>query len=98
MFPPCHWLFELSPKQNSSAYDDRNESSSSAPEVTLENLVLAVDTAWLLVGAAMVFMMQTGFAMLEVGSVSIKNSKNILIKVLIGSSSSIIIFARKFLV
>eukprot|EP00903_Cladosiphon_okamuranus_P006451 g6311.t1 len=40
----------------------------------------AVDTAWILIGAVMVFFMQAGFAMLEVGSVSIKNTKNILVK------------------
>jgi len=39
-----------------------------------------LDTEWLLIGAILVFFMQTGFAMLEVGSVSVKNTKNILIK------------------
>ncbi|CAN0085679.1 unnamed protein product, partial [Discosporangium mesarthrocarpum] len=39
-----------------------------------------LDTLWLMIGAILVFFMQTGFAMLEVGSVSIKNTKNILIK------------------
>ncbi|CAM9777356.1 unnamed protein product [Ectocarpus fasciculatus] len=39
-----------------------------------------MDIFWLMFGAILVFFMQTGFAMLEVGSVSIKNTKNILIK------------------
>jgi len=39
-----------------------------------------MDTMWLMIGAILVFFMQTGFAMLEVGSVHIKNTKNILIK------------------
>lgn len=39
-----------------------------------------LDTQWLMIGAILVFFMQTGFAMLEVGSVSVKNTKNILIK------------------
>ncbi|CAM9690808.1 unnamed protein product [Discosporangium mesarthrocarpum] len=39
-----------------------------------------MDTLWLMIGAILVFFMQTGFAMLEVGSVSVKNTKNILIK------------------
>ena len=39
-----------------------------------------VDTFWLLFGTCMVFFMQAGFAMLEVGSVQVKNTKNILIK------------------
>lgn len=39
-----------------------------------------LDTQWLMIGAILVFFMQTGFAMLEVGSVSVKNTKNILVK------------------
>ncbi|CAM9899140.1 unnamed protein product [Ectocarpus sp. 12 AP-2014] len=49
-------------------------------EISATDVAMAVDTAWVLLGAAMVFFMQAGFAMLEVGSVSIKNTKNILIK------------------
>ena len=33
------------------------------------------------IGAVLVFLMQTGFAMLEVGSVNAKNTRNILLKV-----------------
>lgn len=39
-----------------------------------------MNTFWLLVGAAFVFVMQVGFAFLEVGCVQVKNQKNILIK------------------
>lgn len=39
-----------------------------------------VNSFWVLFGAILVFFMQTGFAMLEVGSVQAKNTKNILIK------------------
>jgi Amt family ammonium transporter len=35
---------------------------------------------WLIFGAVLVFLMQSGFALLEVGSVSAKNTKNILVK------------------
>ncbi|CAM9513727.1 unnamed protein product, partial [Discosporangium mesarthrocarpum] len=49
-------------------------------EITITAISNAVDTAWVLISAVMVFHMQAGFAMLEVGSVSIKNTKNILIK------------------
>jgi ammonium transporter, Amt family len=35
---------------------------------------------WLMFGAILVFFMQSGFTMLEVGSVQHKNAKNILIK------------------
>mmetsp|Transcript_4171 Transcript_4171/g.13191 ORF Transcript_4171/g.13191 Transcript_4171/m.13191 type:complete len:706 (+) Transcript_4171:117-2234(+) len=38
------------------------------------------DAFWLLFGMVLVFFMQAGFAMLEVGSVQLKNTKNILIK------------------
>ena len=50
----------------------------------LMNAIVSTDTAidhqWLLVSAAMIFLMQTGFAMVECGSVRAKNSRNILIK------------------
>ncbi|CAM9435583.1 unnamed protein product [Choristocarpus tenellus] len=48
--------------------------------LTVEDIQTDLDTLWLMIGAILVFFMQTGFAMLEVGSVSIKNTKNILIK------------------
>ena len=41
----------------------------------------ADNTYWLLWGGALVFSMQCGFCMLEVGTVRIKNTKNILVKV-----------------
>ncbi|GMI28298.1 hypothetical protein TeGR_g12923 [Tetraparma gracilis] len=41
---------------------------------------------WLMFGAILVFFMQTGFAMLEVGMVNVKNTKNILIKNLFDAS------------
>jgi ammonia channel protein AmtB len=37
---------------------------------------------WLLFGALLVFFMQAGFALLEAGSVRVKNTKSILLKVL----------------
>ncbi|KAL5246906.1 hypothetical protein ACHWQZ_G018946 [Mnemiopsis leidyi] len=40
----------------------------------------SVDTFYLIVCAGMVFLMQAGFALVEVGSVRMKNTKNILIK------------------
>jgi len=39
-----------------------------------------LDSMWLLFGAIIVFFMQTGFAMLEVGTISQKNTSNILLK------------------
>ena len=40
----------------------------------------SMDTMWLLLCAALVFFMQAGFALVEVGSVSLKNTRNILVK------------------
>ncbi|CAM9892924.1 unnamed protein product, partial [Discosporangium mesarthrocarpum] len=51
--------------------------TTSASPVTTAGIQADLDTLWLMIGAILVFFMQTGFAMLEVGSVSIKNTKNI---------------------
>lgn len=52
-----------------------------------------LDTIWLCIGAILVFFMQTGFAMLEVGTVNKKNTSNILLKnVLDASVGSIVWF------
>jgi len=40
----------------------------------------AINTSWVLVSTAMIFLMQAGFALVECGSVRKKNSSNILIK------------------
>lgn len=55
--------------------------------VTVEGLQSQIEqinaeghTFWLMFGAVLVFFMQTGFAMLEVGSVHAKNTRNILLK------------------
>mmetsp|Transcript_5837 Transcript_5837/g.8757 ORF Transcript_5837/g.8757 Transcript_5837/m.8757 type:complete len:487 (-) Transcript_5837:3-1463(-) len=45
-----------------------------------EELILDINTLFVLIGACLVFFMQIGFAFLEVGSVQMKNQKNILIK------------------
>ena len=52
----------------------------------------AIDHLWLLVSASMIFLMQTGFAMVENGSVRSKNSRNILIKNLFDACLSVIAF------
>mmetsp|Transcript_333 Transcript_333/g.859 ORF Transcript_333/g.859 Transcript_333/m.859 type:complete len:491 (+) Transcript_333:248-1720(+) len=48
--------------------------------VTQEHFALVVDHLWLLISAFLVFIMQAGFAMLEVGTVRSKNAKNLMIK------------------
>ena len=40
----------------------------------------AVNTVWVLVGAALVFFMQAGFAMVETGFTRAKNAGNIIMK------------------
>lgn len=51
-----------------------------------------VNNFWVMFGAVLVFFMQTGFAMLEVGSVQKKNQKNILIKNVFDATLGAIIF------
>ena len=40
----------------------------------------SVDTIWVLLGAALVFFMQAGFAMVETGLTRAKNAGNIIMK------------------
>ena len=40
----------------------------------------SMDVFWLIICAGLVFLMQAGFALVEVGSVRMKNTKNILLK------------------
>lgn len=51
-----------------------------AVEAKVDANEAADNTYWLLWGGALVFSMQCGFCMLEVGTVRIKNTKNILVK------------------
>jgi len=50
------------------------------PEDSIADLTAAIDTAWLLIAAFLVFFMQAGFAMVEAGFVRSKNVANILMK------------------
>lgn len=47
---------------------------------TLDSLATALDTLWVATSTILVFWMQAGFALVEVGSVRVKNSQNILFK------------------
>ena len=50
------------------------------------------NTVWVVIATAMILMMQVGFALLEAGSVSQKNSSNILIKNIIDTFTAILAF------
>ena len=49
----------------------------------------AVNTIWVLLGAALVFFMQAGFAMVETGFTRAKNAGNIIMKNLMTSVSEL---------
>lgn len=51
-----------------------------ADSEVLADIVGAVDAAWLMIAAFLVFFMQAGFAMVEAGFVRVKNVSNILMK------------------
>ena len=46
----------------------------------MEDLIIGMDTLWVLLGAALVFFMQPGFAMVETGFTRAKNAGNIIMK------------------
>ena len=48
--------------------------------MNITDLATAVDTGWMLIGAALVFFMQAGFAMVETGFTRAKNAGNIIMK------------------
>ena len=48
--------------------------------MNITDLASAVDTGWMLIGAALVFFMQAGFAMVETGFTRAKNAGNIIMK------------------
>ena len=58
----------------------------------MEELKFAIDTLWVLIAAAMVFLMQAGFAMVETGFTRAKNAGNIIMKNLMDFSVGTIIF------
>lgn len=55
-------------------------------------MISAVDTVWVLLGAALVFFMQAGFAMVETGLTRAKNAGNIIMKNLMDFSLGSVVF------
>ena len=52
----------------------------------------ALDTIWTLLGAALVFFMQAGFAMVETGFTRAKNAGNIIMKNLMDFAIGTVVF------
>ena len=52
----------------------------------------AIDTIWVLLGAALVFFMQAGFAMVETGFTRAKNAGNIVLKNLMDFAIGSLVF------
>ncbi len=55
-------------------------------------MYIATDTIWVLIGAALVFFMQAGFAMVETGFTRAKNAGNIIMKNLMDFSVGTLVF------
>ncbi|MBN2658517.1 MAG: ammonium transporter [Spirochaetales bacterium] len=63
-----------------------------AGDASVEELSMAMDMIWLTLAAALVFFMQAGFAMVELGLTRAKNAGNIIMKNLMDFSVGSIIF------
>lgn len=61
-------------------------------QAELDVLNVETDTLWIMISAFLVFFMQAGFAMLEMGTVRSKNAQNILIKNLLDVSIATILW------
>jgi len=62
------------------------------PEPTTASLAVAINTAWTMVAASLVFFMQAGFAMVEAGFTRSKNAANIVLKNLMDFAVASIVF------
>jgi hypothetical protein len=61
-------------------------------EAAIASANASMDSMWLIFGGAMVFFMHSGFALLEVGSVSVRNTQNILFKNILSPTVSAFLF------
>ncbi len=64
----------------------------SAQEVSIDEVIVGTNQAWIIVAAILVLFMQAGFAMLEVGLSRMKNSGAVMGKILINLSLSFLVF------
>ena len=60
--------------------------------MTDANIFTSIDTMWVLIGAALVFFMQAGFAMVETGFTRAKNAGNIIMKNLMDFAIGTVVF------
>lgn len=58
----------------------------------MEELIISIDTMWVLLGAFLVFLMHAGFTMLEIGFTRAKNAVNIIMKNMLTISLGAITF------
>ena len=63
-----------------------------AQELTLEEIKFSFDMIWLIFAAALVFLMQAGFAMVETGLTRAKNAGNIIMKNLMDFSVGVLAY------
>ena len=59
-------------------------------EISVHSLAVGLDTVWVLLCAALVFLMEAGFAMLEAGFIQSRNSLNIIMKVLVDCAAGML--------
>jgi ammonium transporter, Amt family len=62
-----------------------------AQEIT-DTIMVQIDTIWLMIGAALVFFMQAGFALVESGFTRSKNSANLIMKNLLDFCAGALLF------
>jgi Amt family ammonium transporter len=63
-----------------------------AQEVTIQDVVTATDNVWVVMAAALVFLMQAGFALVEAGFTRAKNTANIVMKNFMDFSVGALVF------
>ena len=64
----------------------------SAQEVSIDEVIVGANQAWIIVAAILVLFMQAGFAMLEVGLSRMKNAGAVMGKILINLSLTFLVF------
>jgi ammonia channel protein AmtB len=72
--------------------DPEDPPSIAGNAAAISALAKDADNTWLLTSGFLVFFMQSGFALLEVGCVSVRNTQNILFKNMIDPTIAVIIF------